>query len=266
VNTLDARGLYVPAGFDASQRAPIDPAIVRTRMEEASLQQDVLSELAHGTGGVFFYNNNDLNEGFRQTAGTAEYTYMIGFAPEPDKDPKADPFHKLTVKLEDAGHNLTIQARRGYMANAESLDPARVGVQQIQTALYSREEMAEIPIKVSTQVSGFGDGQASLRVTVLLSLKNLPLSKLNGRYGDDLEVHAGIFNRKGKYVTSKGSRIKLRFKEQTVAQVNAGAATLPEQKLNLDFELKPGDYSLRVVVRAAESQLMAAVNNTVKVK
>jgi VWFA-related protein len=264
VNTLDARGLYVGPGFDASESRVPDPEAIRIRNEEASAQQDVMAELAQGTGGFFFHGNNDLNEGFRRTAGLAEYTYMIGFTPEISKDPKAAPYHQLSVKLEEAGHGLKLQARRGYMAGAQSVSPLEEERQQIRNALASGEEMREIPIKLSTEFSRTGKDEGSLRVTVHVDVKDLPLRKVDGRYSDDLEVHTGVYDRKGKLITSKGNRLELRLKEETVAQLHSGVA-LPQEDMDMDFDLKFGEYIVRVVVRAAESQLMAATNSSVKI-
>jgi VWFA-related protein len=265
VNTLDARGLYLGTGFDASESKAPNPEAIRIKNEGASIQQDVMAELARGTGGLFFHGNNDLNEGFQRTAGVAEYTYMIGFTPEITKDVKADPYHTLSVKLADAGHGLSVQARRGYMANTEFLEPLQEEEQQIRNALISSDEIRELPLMLSTAVSKSASGEASLKLTIHMEMKNLPLRKADGRYRDDLEIHAGVFDRKGRLVTSKGNRLELRLKEDTVTKLNSGVA-LPEENMDMDFELKPGEYTVRVVVRATESQLMAAVNSTVKIK
>jgi VWFA-related protein len=84
--------------------------------DEALAQSDVMAELAYGTGGTFFHNNNDVNEGFRRTADAPEYMYVLGFSPQ-----KLDgKFHKLKVTLSAEGKSvagkLTVQARQGYYA------------------------------------------------------------------------------------------------------------------------------------------------------
>jgi hypothetical protein len=223
----------------------------------------MLQELADGTGGIF-HGNNDMNEGFRKAAGAAEFTYMIGFTPEIAQDPKADPYHKLKVKV-DGGRGLTIQARRSYMIDTKPLDPVEEEQQQIRTAMYSVEEMTEIPMKLSTEVSKTDTGDARLKVTVHLDLKNLPLRKADDRNNDDLEVHAGVFDRNGKYIAGKGNKVELRLLDQTVAQLNSGAELPQGSKLDLDFDVKPGDYVVRVVVREAENQLMSAASSTVQI-
>jgi hypothetical protein len=233
-------------------------------MEEATVQRDVLEELADGTGGLF-HGNNDMNEGFRKAAGAAEYTYMIGFTPETAKDPKVDPYHQLKVKVEGAGRGLTIQARRGYIIDAKPLDPVEEEQQQIRSAMYSVEEMTDIPMKLSTEVSKTGAEDARLKVTVHLDLKDLPLRKENDRNNDDLEVHAGVFDRNGKYIAGKGNKVELQLLDQTVARMNSGTTQQQGSNLAMDFDLKPGEYTVRVVVREAENQLMSAASSTVQI-
>jgi VWFA-related protein len=104
INTLDAGGLY-GGGAAGSVGDPVfDTA-------EAQARSDVMAEFASGTGGIFFHNNNNLDEGFRRTADAPEFVYVLGFSPQ-----KLDGrFHKLKVTLNAAGR-YEVQARRGYYA------------------------------------------------------------------------------------------------------------------------------------------------------
>jgi len=111
IHTLDVRGLVTP-GLAANMSHPAN-AVLRVGLDrdEALAQNDVMAQLAYGTGGTFFHNNNDVNEGFRRTADAPEYMYILGFSPQ-----KLDgKFHKLTVKLAVA-QKFTLQSRQGYYA------------------------------------------------------------------------------------------------------------------------------------------------------
>jgi len=118
VNTLDVRGLSTPVPAPNASH-PADP-VMRARLdrEEALERTDVLANLAYGTGGTFFHNSNDLDEGFRCTADTPEYIYVLGFSPQ-----KLDgKFHKLKVTLKNP-ERLTVQARQGYYAFKPTATP-----------------------------------------------------------------------------------------------------------------------------------------------
>ena len=73
----------------------------------------MLAQVAEGTGGEFFHNNNDLKAGFGRLAGSPG-SYILAFAP---KDLKPDgKFHQLKVTLAEKESAYSIQARRGYFA------------------------------------------------------------------------------------------------------------------------------------------------------
>ena len=92
----------------------IDPSGLSTRSAiepgGASGLPDVLVDLASGSGGTFFHNRSDMDEGFSKT-GLPESYYVLGFSPQ-RLDGK---FHKLKVTLQDS-EKLDVQARRGYFA------------------------------------------------------------------------------------------------------------------------------------------------------
>ncbi|MGA3210081.1 MAG: VWA domain-containing protein, partial [Terriglobales bacterium] len=106
INTLDAHGLYT-AGFSANST----PGNLEFDQAEARARGDVMTELASGTGGTFFHNNSNLDEGFRRTADAPELVYILGFSPQ-----KLDgKFHELKVTLNGAAR-FDVQSRRGYYA------------------------------------------------------------------------------------------------------------------------------------------------------
>jgi VWFA-related protein len=117
INTLDARGLYT-TNQDASAPTRTDPATQRLldqyRRESMAANQDVLAELADGTGGTFFRNNNDLEAGLATLISGPEYLYLLAFSNANMKSNGA--YHNLKVKVNQPG--LAIQARRGYFAPA----------------------------------------------------------------------------------------------------------------------------------------------------
>jgi VWFA-related protein len=112
VNTLDVRGLYTPTPAP-NQSHPSDPVLrQRYDREEASQREEVMATLAYSTGGTFFHNSNDMDEGFRKTADSPEYIYVLGFSPQ-----KLDgKLHKLKVTLNTGASRLAVQAREGYYA------------------------------------------------------------------------------------------------------------------------------------------------------
>lgn len=108
VSTLDIRGLVQLNSVASDNGAAA--AYLRESSEAAS---DLLQSMADITGGTFFHNSNDLDDGFRRTAATPEYSYVLGFSPTSDElDGR---FHTLTVAL-NGNATVTLQARKGYFA------------------------------------------------------------------------------------------------------------------------------------------------------
>jgi VWFA-related protein len=116
INTLDARGLYT-TNLAAEVANRVDPASQRllNQYHEQSKDADseVMEELADGTGGTFFHNNNDLEGGMKSLVSGAEYRYVLAFSVSNAK-PRVQ--HALKVKVDQPG--LTVEARRGYSVPA----------------------------------------------------------------------------------------------------------------------------------------------------
>jgi VWFA-related protein len=117
ISAIDARGLYT-TGIDASERGGSSSQDLITgqhaefHAETMNRNEDVMAELADGTGGTFFHNNNDLAGGFKSLTQAPEYVYLLEFSP---KEVKADgAYHTLKVRVNR--HDLKLQARRGYFA------------------------------------------------------------------------------------------------------------------------------------------------------
>jgi VWFA-related protein len=119
ISALDARGLYTTE-IDASERGGSSAQDLMTgqhaqyHADTMTLNGDVMSELADGTGGTFFRNSNDLEGGLKSLAQGPEYLYLLEFAPEKFKPDGS--YHRLKVKVNQDG--LKVQARRGYFAPA----------------------------------------------------------------------------------------------------------------------------------------------------
>ncbi len=95
INVLDPSGLSTKSGIEYGS---------------VSGPWDVLADLTSGTGGTFYRNRNDVDEGFRRSA-LPELFYILGFSPQ-----KLDGrFHSLKVILQRP-EKLNLQARRGYYA------------------------------------------------------------------------------------------------------------------------------------------------------
>jgi VWFA-related protein len=123
ISAIHSPGLEAPApDEEAGQTNQLPPTLEVTKNTlkntASAYLTSVLASLSSGTGGVFFYNNNDFDEGFRRAAAVPEVLYVLAFSPqELNLNGK---FHSLKVTLNTREH-FTIQARRGYFASKSAL-------------------------------------------------------------------------------------------------------------------------------------------------
>lgn len=260
INALDARGLYVVVpGGDISERGQANPQIAgiegQYQISSASADADVMAELADATGGVFFHNNNDLTEGFRRVASTPEYYYVLAFSPQNLK--LNGRFHNLKVTLKTA-EKYSIQARRGYFAPKQPTGPEQEAKQEIEDALFSQEELHDLPIDLHTQFFKPSDSEAKLTVLTHVDVKQLHFRKTDGRNNSNLTIVSGIFDRNGNLVVGNEKILQLRLKDDTLARMAQGLS------VKSNFDVKPGSYLVRMVVRDAEGEI-AAENGAIQI-
>lgn len=117
ISALDARGLYTTEsgagerGSD-SRMAMVTGNQAQSRRDSMGLTEDVMAELADGSGGTYFHNSNDLEAGWKALTTVPEYVYVLELSLG---DVKPDgTYHVLRVKVDRDG--LKLQARRGYFA------------------------------------------------------------------------------------------------------------------------------------------------------
>jgi VWFA-related protein len=269
INALDARGLFVTVPYgDASQQANVVPgdtagapvaaskSIIQTNAAEAN--DNVLAALADGTGGVFVHNDNNLDDGFRRVAESPEYSYILGFAPQSLKLDGS--FHPLKVTLKNP-QKLTLQARRGYFAPKNFLSPDEQSKEEIQDAMYSQEEMHDLPVKLRTQFFKASDDVVKLIVLAHVDVKQLRFRKLQGRNDNVLTCVFALFNSNGRFVEGLQKTVTMDLKDETLEHKLAAGITL-----KTSFDVKPGSYLVRLVVRDAEAKLMSAENGALEIR
>jgi len=117
VSTLNALGLsggHVGASQTTagSVFANITGQPIQSQLGSLGANEEILTELAEGTGGTYFHNSNDLEGGLRILTAGPEYSYLLEFSLQEVK-PNGT-YHPLKVEVMRSG--ITLQARRGYFA------------------------------------------------------------------------------------------------------------------------------------------------------
>lgn len=265
VSTLDSRGLdATPPGGDASVRQNIIPDRPdlngkKVQYEEEGLQRskEVLRTLAADTGGLFIHHTNDLQEGFRRASGLPGVYYNLAFSPGEMKFDGR--FHNLTVKL--AGNqSLTVEARRGYFAPSKSAKPEERAREEIAGAIFSQDELSQIPMDVHTQFFKQNQLDATLSILARLDLRFLQFRKEEGRNLNVLTVVTVIFDQDGNFVQGKQKKVDLRLRDASLERLAQSGLTM-----RTSFNIKPGTYVVREVIRDSEGAQLSGLSKTVEI-
>jgi VWFA-related protein len=258
ISSLDARGLYAfDTGVELNQPGGSNQTKKSMYQHMSMLaDSDVLAEVSEGTGGTFFHDNNDYKEGLRLTAAAPEFIYLLGFSPQNLKYDGS--FHNVKVVLKPK--DLDMQARRGYYAPKHAINEAEQAKQEIREAMFSREEVQEFPVALQTQFFKTTADNARLSVLAHIDMKNLKFQKAEGRDTNTLTIVSGLFDRNGNLLNSIQKTVEMRLKEETFdAKLAAGL------NVKTSFDVQPGKYVLRLVVRDSEGQMMSARNGIVDI-
>lgn len=262
INTLDARGLYTPdVSGDVSKRSA---DTVKTAGYKATYriaaqfeQEYPLRDIAEGTGGTFFHNSNDLETGLKRAGAAPEVSYVLGFSPANLK--LNGNFHILKVNV-TGKRKYDVQARRGYYAPRKAEDPQQQANQEIQQAIYSQDEIMDLPLQLQTQY--FRKDQSGVRLSVVskVDMKAVPFRTADGRKVDSLTIATIIFDENGNYVTGGEKILQMHLRDATYEQMAKTGLTVKST-----FDVKPGKYLIRQVVRDTEGAQMAARNGAVDI-
>lgn len=260
INTIDARGLYAPDVMGDISSPPRDTfrtAGYKTsyRVAAQSAQDDVMAQLADGTGGTFFHNRNDVDAAMREAGAAPALSYLLGFSPQ---NLKIDGrYHALKVSLANK-EKFKIQARHGYFAPRSIADPAEATREEIREALFSQEEIRDLPVELQTQFFKKDEAGARLAVLTRLDVKGIRFKKAEGRNNDKLTIVTGIFDENGNYITGGEKIIEMKLRDTTYDRLSRSGFTVKSS-----FDVKPGTYLVRLVVRDNEGAQMAARNGAV---
>lgn len=258
INSIDARGLYVSSIYDASNGFGGNAAAAGIRsnfiMTEEAIQNDILAELADGTGGTFFHNRNDIDQGLLQAAQEPEISYVLGFTPQNLKlDGK---YHHMKVTL-TGKQKWNLQARRGYFAPRGNMDADTLAKEEIRQAVYSQEELQDLPLDCQTQFFKAGNG-VRLAVVAHVTTKGLKFARDGDRSKNNLTVATAIFDENGNLVTGIEKIIEMKLRDVTLDRLNRSGVSIKST-----FDVQPGTFLVRVVVRDSQGAQMAAVNRGV---
>ena len=274
ISALDPKGLAIfMREMDVTQAHAPSGDSVRTGHSLDSTAEmastSVLADVAEGTGGEFFHNENDLKAGFGALGGSP-VSYMLGFVPA---DAKPDgKFHAIKITLTEKEKGVSLQARRGYFALANDARPV-LDIRQKEPAnaespieeklremTTSKQDVTQLPVTLVAKPCEGDDGTHALSVSTHLDTKSLHFQKEGDRNTNTVVFVFTVFDEKDNLLDAQLRRAKVNVPDEQLPALFASGLDL-----SLTFQLKPGTYRVREVVTASEDHQMTAFSRDVTI-
>ncbi len=223
IHTLDARGIYGDSVYNASRgflsavsQADIVMENDLTRTGHQA-QSNTLAEFAEGTGGMRFFNNNDLFEGFKRLSAPPEHSYILGFEPS---DLKANgKFRTLRVRLRNH-KGFTVHARKGYYdLRADQLNQY---TREAGSLLISGARRQELPIRFTPQLVSLPDGKHQLELVTNLKASEIPFFQVEGMNSNIIMVTFTLFDQTGNIREFITRKVDLNLKDEVLKDLPDG--------------------------------------------
>jgi len=246
---LDTRGLEgMPLALTAEFGPMIDERDVGAAFSETIEASEGSDSLASDSGGFSVRNTNDLSRGIKRIADESQAYYLLGYSPtNAQRDGR---FRKIQVKV-PGGKGYQVRARKGYYAPLEgkaALKSKPSGADpDIQSALDSPFDAALIPIRMTAYV--FDEtilGKANVMIVADVQVRDFAYQEEGGRYLDSLEFLLVAAHRETGEFYRYDQKVEMKL-------LPATRQKLEWYTVSRDFELAPGGYQAKIVVRDKNS-------------
>jgi len=235
--------------------------------------QKGLEQLAQGTGGIFFHDDNDLSQGLASALDDMSSYYLIGYQPQRtdfDQVRGLPKFHKTEVKVLRA--RLQVRSRNGFVGvpdpPAFSKDAGRKSSkEELRKALFSPFHANGFPVHLSAFYSAAtardpktGRRPALLRAMLAIDARGLKFNDTpDSKKQLNLDIVAAAYGANNEVVASSDRTFSVAM---TPDEMNRTVAS----GLVYNFEIgipKPGPYQLRVAAWDANAELAGSASTFV---
>lgn len=245
---VDTRGLDgLLGGYSAQFGAPIPERDFMAALADVSQEGEGAAALAADTGGFSVRHTNDFAAGVVRVGRESSSYYLLGY--NPGDIPRDGRFRKIEVRVR--GKRLTVRARRGYYAPSDGAKaPAKpaTGDPDLQLALDAPGFLDGIPLRMTAYVmQETGLGKARVLVAADADVSHLAFQEVEGKSTAVLDTLAVVAHRESGEFHRSDQRVDLQRRPGATPSGPAWYSMLRE------FDLGPGGYQARLVVRDAAS-------------
>ncbi len=247
---LDTRGLEgMPLAMTAQFGPALDERDVGFAFSENIDASEGAESIAADSGGFTVRNTNDLNKGIQRIADESRMYYLIGY--NPTNAARDGKFRKIQVKLAPGPDKkgLQVRARKGYYApsDGKTAFTPKPGASdpEFQAAVDSPFDRSDIPLRMTSYV--FDEtllGKSQAVIATDLDVRSLTFEERENRFYDTVEFLMVVAHRETGEFFRYDQKIDLKLQASTREKLQK--TWFPVIR---DFELKPGGYQAKMVVR-----------------
>lgn len=251
---VDPRGLI--GNFGANPDYSGGPGLGPQMFQQPGALYDIapnietMRTLADQTGGVAYYNNNDIGGEVRKAIEDSRVSYMLAFYPSED-DGKGK-FHNLKVKVNRPG--VELRYRTGYSAQPLNFTGVVDNTAILREAIASPLDATGLGMTVhAATVKGATTPTVALRI-------NLEENDVSFKFDDErtvgaIEVLLVQYDAEGNEIAGETSKVKMRLVKDTYARVRKEGL-----QFGRNLPLKPGAVELKVIACDDKSSAIGSVS------
>jgi VWFA-related protein len=243
---VDARGLISPQEYNA------DRDVIRPQSGwPDTVNFRNMKAWAERTGGLAFYNTNDLQDALQQASDDRRASYLLGYYPS-HKSWNGE-FRKIKVSV--TRPDIQIRCRSGYFAQPEA--PADTGYRQalLDAAMWNPIDATQLGLTVQ-----FSGSRQSMTCRLDIDPGDLAFRVSEDVSECGLDIWLVQFGLKDAYLKTAGHTANLRLKQSEYkSALEAGAVSL-----TVPLNLLPEAVLVRVLVRDIRSGALGSVSVPIK--
>ncbi len=247
VYPVDARGLMTDPRFSAeNRRMPVRPTLAPP---VGVKEQQTMQEMASRTGGLAFYNTNDLARAIHAAVDDSQVTYTLGFYPsETGFDGR---FHK--IDLETPGRSgVKLRYRKGYFDIPEKPEDDKSRQAELRDAVWSPIDASAMGLVAS--VTPVANNPTQINVALKIDHSTIGLQHEQSRWQGRLDVLFVERDDQGKEYEGVDDTVQLNLTQDTYQKL----VTNDLAYHRVVARAAPAKL-LRIVVRDATSGAMGSV-------
>src|SRR5437867_5950672 len=247
IYTVDSRGLVaLPPGGGASRGSPGGKALfsgdaMTRQTANLSSSQETLTTLAHDTGGTAFQDTNALAPVFDKVLSDTQTYYILGYYSTNTKEDGK--FRRIRIEI--SRPDLKIQHRPGYFASKQFTRLTQTERnRQLEEALAVDRPFSDLPFILEADYFRQDGSTCLVPVSLQFAGEGVQFEEKGDRREVKLEFLAQIKDAKGGVAGVARDVVEVRLPAQSAEKIRGGQILY-----STGFQLRPGDYKLKFLVR-----------------